>query len=189
MTAPLSLKGRALALLAQREQSELELRRKLMQHASKASKVSARPSGRPLADPRRGSVVDESADPQATREDAQARVDEVIVWLRANDYLNERRFVESRLNTRTARYGNQRIRAELSQHGLSLSGDDAANLRHSEFDRAREVWQRKFGSAAPDAAGRAKQARFLVGRGFSGEVVRRVVLGAARGGTDPEPRD
>lgn len=187
MTAPLSLKGRALALLAQREQSELELRRKLIQHATKASATHGR---RGLAaGERRDTATEEPPDPQAAREEAQARVDEVIVWLRANDYLNERRFVESRLHTRAARYGNQRIRAELSQHGLSLSGDDAATLKHSELDRAREVWQRKFGSAAPDAAGRARQARFLVGRGFSSDVVRRVVLGASRTGDEIETGD
>ena len=39
------------------------------------------------------------------------------------------------------------------------------------------VWRRKYGTPAADAAGRVRQMRFLVGRGFSSDVVRRVVQG------------
>jgi regulatory protein len=51
-------------------------------------------------------------------------------------------------------------------------------LRTSEVERAREVWRKKFGGPAQDAAGRAKQMRFLAGRGFGGDAIRRVVSGA-----------
>jgi regulatory protein len=37
------------------------------------------------------------------------------------------------------------------------------------------VWQRRFGGPATDAADRARQMRFLAGRGFDTEVIRRVV--------------
>jgi regulatory protein len=41
------------------------------------------------------------------------------------------------------------------------------------------VWQRKFGDRpeAADATERARQMRFLLSRGFSGETIRRVVRG------------
>jgi regulatory protein len=45
----------------------------------------------------------------------------------------------------------------------------------TELDRAREVWRRRFGALAVDAAERARQMRFLAGRGFEGDVIRRVV--------------
>ncbi|MGA8784485.1 MAG: RecX family transcriptional regulator, partial [Polaromonas sp.] len=48
-------------------------------------------------------------------------------------------------------------------------------LKGSELERAREVWRRKFDGPAADAAGRAKQMRFLATRGFGGDVIRRVV--------------
>ena len=48
-------------------------------------------------------------------------------------------------------------------------------LRDTEAQRAREVWRRKFGVLPADAAQRAKQARFLLARGFSGDIVRRVL--------------
>lgn len=157
---PLSLKGRAMALLAQREQSVVELRRKLLQHARRIA----------------------SADDQSTRPDAvedavdpAAQVDEVIAWLRQHDYLNEDRFVESRVHARAARFGASRIRRELAEHGLQLSPEAAADLRTSETARAGDVWQRKFGRAPVDANEQARQTRFLVARGFSPEVVRRLV--------------
>ena len=53
-----------------------------------------------------------------------------------------------------------------------------AQLQGSELERAREVWRRKFGEPATDPQTRAKHMRFLLARGFSGDVVRRAVLGA-----------
>ncbi len=83
--------------------------------------------------------------------------------------------VESRIHAREARHGNLRIRQELARHGVELDADSAQALQASEFDRARDVWVRKFGGPAEDAAARARQARFLTGRGFSAETVRRVL--------------
>jgi len=50
-----------------------------------------------------------------------------------------------------------------------------SNLKASEVERAREVWRRKFGEPAADAAARGKQMRFLAARGFGAEAIRRVV--------------
>ena len=171
MKAPLSLKGRAIALLAQREHSEIELRRKLLRWA------------RAAADRAAGSAGDGDADPDAAAQQAAARVDALITWLREHDYLSEARFVDSRLHARSERFGNLRIRQELAQHGLSLPADAAQALKDSELQRAAEVWRRKFGASAATPATpaeRARQARFLAARGFSGEVVARVLRGAGR---------
>jgi len=51
--------------------------------------------------------------------------------------------------------------------------------RDSEFERAREVWQKKFGVPPADAADKARQLRFLQSRGFTSEVIRRVVAEGA----------
>jgi regulatory protein len=48
-------------------------------------------------------------------------------------------------------------------------------LKTTEVERAREIWRRKFDGPASDAAGRAKQMRFLAARGFSGDTIRKVV--------------
>jgi regulatory protein len=59
-------------------------------------------------------------------------------------------------------------------------------LKDSEFARAQNIWQKKFGSPAADANERAKHYRFLLTRGFSSEVVRKVVKlsGAPEGDFD-----
>jgi regulatory protein len=92
--------------------------------------------------------------------------------------LSDERFVEARVHARAARYGNVRIRQELAQHGAAIDPATAEQLKGSELARARAVWARKFGGeTATDAAGRARQMRFLAGRGFSADVIRRVIKG------------
>ncbi|MEO6971881.1 MAG: recombination regulator RecX [Rhodoferax sp.] len=95
--------------------------------------------------------------------------------LTAKDFISEARVVESVLHQRAAKLGAARIRQELQAKGLApaLVHDAVATLRATELERAREVWRKKFDvtAAAPDAAARAKQARFLLARGFSGAVV------------------
>jgi len=87
--------------------------------------------------------------------------------------------VESVLHRRAARLGAGRIRQELQGKGLDgeLVQQAMEQLKSTEEARAREVWQRKFGTPAQDAAERGKQARFLAARGFGGEVIRRVLAG------------
>ena len=158
----LSLKARALQLLAQREHSALELRRKLLAHARK------------LADAPEGGAQSERR-ARAPAPGVEAEVDALLAWLQDGQHLSESRFVEARLRTRAARYGNLRIRHELAQHGLQPSPEEDAALAASEFDRARAVRARKFHAPPTDAADRARQARFLAGRGFSSDVIRRLL--------------
>ena len=164
---PRSLKARALQWLAQREHSRAEMQRKLLPHA------------RAMAAQGEADIGD-TADPMA-------RVVELLDWLEAHRYLSQQRFVESRVHVRAARHGNLRIQQELAQHGITLDADAAQSLKASEIDRARDVWSRKFDAPAADAAGRARQARFLTGRGFSAETVRRVLRETARGAPIDDP--
>ncbi|NBX06307.1 MAG: hypothetical protein EBR18_09545, partial [Betaproteobacteria bacterium] len=66
---------------------------------------------------------------------------------------------------------------ELKSKGLEPQAvaDAVAHLRSTELIRAREVWRKKYGQAAPNAAERAKQYRFLATRGFSGEVIAKLL--------------
>lgn len=123
---------------------------------------------------------DSYADPDhdaLSAERVAAEVDAVMAWLTAHGYLSQQRFAESRVNARQSRFGNLRITRELQQHGVVLDAEAQQALRASEYDRARDVWQRRYGAGGPpqDAATRVRQMRFLTGRGFSPEVVRRVL--------------
>lgn len=141
----LSLKGRALRLLAAREHSRAELTRKLAAFAP------------------------EPAD-----------LDRVLDELQNRGFINEQRVLESVVHRRAAKLGASRIQQELKGKGLDEGAVAEAMdaLRGTELERAREVWRRKFGSPAADAAGRARQMRFLASRGFSTDAIRRVVAGA-----------
>jgi regulatory protein len=108
-------------------------------------------------------------------DDAAAQIDALLDHLIAQGLLNERRFVESRVHARQARLGTRRIEYELRQHHVALDPALQAQLRASELARAREVWRKKFGCQASDAAGHARQARFLFARGFSADVVHKLV--------------
>ena len=170
MRPRLSLKGRALQWLAQREHSRLELRRKLLNHARQQLEADAsQDAGQagPDASARRAPPTNE----------LQASVDALLDWLAEQQHLSEDRFVEARVRTRAARHGNLRIRQELARHGLQLAPEDEQALKDSEVARAKEVWLRKFGGPARDAAGHARQVRFLTGRGFSADVIRRLLRG------------
>lgn len=162
----LSLKARALQWLAQREHSRSELRRKLLKVA-RAEQVErlVTAADTPTSD---STASNDCADPEQC-------VERLLDWLQQHRYLSEERFVESRVQARAARYGNLRIRQELAQHGLSPDAQTLQQLRDSEFERARAVWQRKFGRAPADSHERARQMRFLSQRGFSADVVRRVL--------------
>jgi len=113
----------------------------------------------------------------AAHEETPGQLAQVLDELQAKDFINEGRVVESVINRRAARFGASRIRYELQNKGLGAQAvaDAVASLKDSELDRARDIWRRKFDGPAPDAAGRAKQMRFLAARGFGGDVIRRVV--------------
>lgn len=94
--------------------------------------------------------------------------------------LSETRFSESLVNRRAARFGNQRILAELQSHQIdgALLSEVKAGLEQDESIRAREVWAKRFGRMPSSAAERAKQMRFLQQRGFSQKAIQAVFRNA-----------
>lgn len=142
----LSLKGRALRLLAQREHSRAELVAKLARHVQEGDDLNA--------------VLDD---------------------LEAKDFISPARVAESLVHRRAARLGTQRLVQELRSKGLDedLVRSTADGLRASEHARAQAVWQQRFGAVAATPQEKLKQMRFLASRGFSGDVVRKVVQGLA----------
>ncbi len=114
----------------------------------------------------------------AAFEEVPGTLAEALDALQAKDFINEQRVVDSVVHRRAPRLGAGRVRQELERKGLDREAvaSAVAALASTELARARDVWQKRFGgTAAVDAADRARQMRFLASRGFSGEVVRRVV--------------
>ena len=111
-------------------------------------------------------------------------IEALLDFLEKNNWLSQERFAESLINRKASRFGNSRVMAELQSHGVNgeALADIKAGLAESETARARDVWQRKFGRVAADAAARAKQMRFLLHRGFS----QRAARGAMQGSPDDD---
>lgn len=113
----------------------------------------------------------------ATHETTSGELAQALDELQARDFINEGRVIESVINHRASKLGTARLKQELAAKGLGgeAVAQALAALKDSEFDRAQEVWQKKFGEPAQDPRERAKHARFLLTRGFAAEVVSRVL--------------
>ena len=116
----------------------------------------------------------------ARHSDDQHAIETLLDELEQQDLLSHERFAQSLARRRGARYGTARIRQELREHGLDdeTVAEQVRELERTELSRAREVWERRFGTPPEDLAERARQSRFLAARGFTGEVIRRVLSGA-----------
>lgn len=92
-------------------------------------------------------------------------------------WLSESRVVEQVLASRRRRFGAQRIAHELREKGLSEAAIASAQLqlKESELETARAVWMKKFGDLPANARDKARQMRFLQGRGFSLDIIRRLL--------------
>ncbi len=113
----------------------------------------------------------------AKHEEEPGQLHKALEELQARGFIDEQRVADSVVHRRGARFGAARVKQELIAKGISpeqVAGAVAA-LRSTELERARTVWRTKFDAPAQDAAQRAKQARFLAARGFSGDVIARVL--------------
>jgi regulatory protein len=175
---PPRLQTRALGWLAQREHSRSELRRKLLRHAKAGEAAEA------------NEAADTNGTDDADEGGAAEQVDRLLDALQAQGLLSEQRFVESRVRVRAPGMGTRRIQTELARHGLKLPPQSLQQLRESELQRALQLWRRRFAAPAADERERARQARFLAGRGFDAEVIRKVLGSAGRTpdeGADNDP--
>ncbi len=136
--------------LAQREHSRAELGRKLARFAEDK--------------------------PDAT---AAEQISRALDELAAVGLLSEERAAQSVLSGQGQRFGSRRLKQTLLSKGLPapLVASTLHQARTTELERARAVWQRRFGTPAAEPAERARQMRFLAGRGFEGDIIRRVVAG------------
>lgn len=145
-----SLRTRALQCLARREYSRTELAAKLRPYAQ---------------------IEDDFEQLQPI--DLEALLDN----LTASGWLSDERAATQLLHARRPRFGTQRITHEMKQKGISDEMIEQAllALKDSELATARDVWQRKFGTLPQDAKDKARQMRFLQSRGFSLDVIFKVL--------------
>jgi regulatory protein len=104
-------------------------------------------------------------------------LDAVLDELEKRNWLSDARATTQWVDAKRGRFGSQRIAHELRQKGIpeNLIAETMPQLKETELDAAREVWQRKFGVQPQDSKEKAKQIRFLQSRGFSMEVIFKVL--------------
>jgi regulatory protein len=114
-------------------------------------------------------------------EEESGQLAKVLDELQAKGFLDEQRAADSLAHRRGQKLGTARVVQEMRARGLEADAIENAtqHLKATEIERAREVWRKKFSSPAQDAAERGKQMRFLITRGFSSEIIRRIVSGAS----------
>ncbi len=109
----------------------------------------------------------------------QAELTQLLDYLEARGWLSDARYAEQVAHARQSRYGSRKIASELREQGVDEALVEAAleTLKATELERARIVWEKKFGAAAGTAKERAQQIRFLQMRGFDLGVTYRLLGG------------
>jgi len=113
--------------------------------------------------------------PKASALDIEVILDD----FEARGWLSDERFAEALVRRRSERYGTRKIQDELERAGVdsNKSAELLKTLKETEYQRAYELWSRKFGVTAQEQKERARQYRFLASKGFSSEVVSKVIGG------------
>ncbi|TXT24566.1 MAG: regulatory protein [Gallionellaceae bacterium] len=104
-------------------------------------------------------------------------VEAVLDDLAKRNWQSDERAAEQVVNQRRNRFGTQRITHELRQKGVAenLIAEALPQLKATELEAAREVWQKKFSSLPQNPNEKARQIRFLQSRGFSLEVALKTI--------------
>jgi len=155
-----SLKARALRLLSLREYSRKGLAAKLAESEARWAKLG-------------GEQTDQNP------ESIDLNIEAVLDEFEGRGWLSDERFAEALVRRRSERYGMRKIQGELERAGIDSkqSAKLLAGLKETEYQRAYELWTRKYGERALDQKERARQYRFLASKGFSSEVVAKVIGG------------
>jgi regulatory protein len=100
----------------------------------------------------------------------------LIEDLTQNGLVSDQRFAEHFINAKQKRFGHLKIAHELKSKGVDAESITrlTVNSREQELESARAVWQKKFPSQPENASERAKQMRFLQGRGFTNDTIFRL---------------
>jgi regulatory protein len=108
-----------------------------------------------------------------------AQLTALLDELQRKGWLSEERLVEQTIAAASGRYGSRWVLDRLQRKGLPYEAlrRAATAMQEQELQNARAVCRKRFGRPPADLREKARQARFLTGRGFAAETIRQV-LGA-----------
>jgi regulatory protein len=105
---------------------------------------------------------------------SQQLLDVLLSELEGRKLLSNHRFAEMRAHILSRKYGAAKIRQDLKSKGVPDEIVETVSAE-GELERAAAILQRKYRSAANTREEKAKRARFLQSRGFSSEVIYRLI--------------
>lgn len=101
----------------------------------------------------------------------------LLAQLASKRQLSDERFAEVRARALSRKYGAARIRHDLRAKGVDEAIVNAVSAE-GELERAKAILARKYREPAATREERAKRARFLQSRGFSIDVITRLLRGS-----------
>jgi regulatory protein len=110
----------------------------------------------------------------APHADSSDSVQALLNELESRKQLCDERFAEQRVHVMARKYGAAKIRQDLEAKGVDPVIIERIS-REGELERAAAILERKYRSPATSREERARRARFLQGRGFSYDVIHRLV--------------
>ena len=104
-------------------------------------------------------------------------LDALLAQLEGRKQLSDERYAEARAHRLSRKFGALRVRRELVAKGVEkeAAARFAADVEKSDLQRARSILARKYRTLATTPSERARRTRFLLSRGFAGEVIRRAL--------------
>jgi len=112
-----------------------------------------------------------------------AAIETLLAQLEAGKQLSDARFAEARARQLSRKFGAERVRRDLLAKGVAqdVAARLAADFSQGDLERAQAILARKYRTAATTRKERARRMRFLQSRGFSLDVIRNAIEGAASG--------
>jgi regulatory protein len=143
-----------------RQQPEKSLRQRALEYLSKREYAAAE-----LAQKLKGYASDSDD------------IGALIADFKTRGWLSDARYTEQMVHARQAKFGAARLANELREKGVddALVAEAVAVLQVNEVERAREVWRKKFKASPTTREDWAKQARFLQSRGFTFDVIKKIL--------------
>ena len=97
-------------------------------------------------------------------------VEIVLSGLKEKNQLSDERYAAERARSLSRKYGAAKIRHDLKSKGVDARLIDRISAE-GDLERARAILARKYRLPAATREERAKRMRFLQSRGFSGEII------------------
>ncbi len=168
-----TLRADSLRLLAQREHTAAELRRKL---ARKQARRMAMTQG---LSPEDEHPSEESA-PACLTGEVDAEIETLLAELAQRGWQSDQRYAEVMIRRLAGQVSQRMIRERLMQAGVSR--EDVAKAWSAQAEPlpddavvAQQIWERRYGQAPSHDKERQRQVRYLLGRGFALSLALRVV--------------